>query len=408
MVGTEVVARAAELRRLEVLLAGLPPGGGGGAVIEGEPGAGKSVLLQETVGLARARGLPLLAGRAGPAKGDERPTSDAAGTEVGLAALIRRVARLGAAAGPAVLALDDLQWAGPDAVAALGQVAQALPGLPVFLVCTASSHPRPSALHQLIERLGAAGLERLRLGPLPDGEVRALAAGVVGASPGPRLRRQLSWAGGNPRALSELLGALLLEGAVRVDDGVAEVASMSVPPPLRATILGRLGLPEEALDVLRVAAVLGSPFSVGDLCGVLERRAASLLPALRTAMAAGVLVEDDAFLAFRYELLRQAFLQDLPAAVRRALEVEVGQTARRIAGPGGQRRGGRPSCGWDALTDTEVRVVRLVTEGYSNPEIAERMFISRRTVQTHVSHVLAKVGVRSRVELATHAIRRLP
>ena len=72
-------------------------------------------------------------------------------------------------------------------------------------------------------------------------------------------------------------------------------------------------------------------------------------------------------------------------------------------GVSGPRR--RPETGWDALTDTELKVVRLVAERLTNPEIAERMFISRRTVQTHVSHALAKLGVASRRELAAEAAR---
>jgi DNA-binding CsgD family transcriptional regulator len=54
-----------------------------------------------------------------------------------------------------------------------------------------------------------------------------------------------------------------------------------------------------------------------------------------------------------------------------------------------------------------MKVVRLVAEGLTNPEIAERMFISRRTVATHVSDALAKVGVSSRVALAAEAARRV-
>jgi DNA-binding CsgD family transcriptional regulator len=78
----------------------------------------------------------------------------------------------------------------------------------------------------------------------------------------------------------------------------------------------------------------------------------------------------------------------------------------------GSRRGvrgrrQRPRTGWEALTDTELSVVRLVAERLTNPEIAERLFISRRTVQTHVSHALAKLGVSSRRELAAEAARRV-
>jgi DNA-binding CsgD family transcriptional regulator/tetratricopeptide (TPR) repeat protein len=72
------------------------------------------------------------------------------------------------------------------------------------------------------------------------------------------------------------------------------------------------------------------------------------------------------------------------------------------------RRGGRkrPSSGWDALTRTELSVADLVCEGLSNPEIAERLFISPRTARTHVSHALLKLGFRSRAELAAEVVRR--
>jgi DNA-binding CsgD family transcriptional regulator/tetratricopeptide (TPR) repeat protein/chloramphenicol 3-O-phosphotransferase len=74
---------------------------------------------------------------------------------------------------------------------------------------------------------------------------------------------------------------------------------------------------------------------------------------------------------------------------------------RGVRGP---RR--RPKMGWDALTDTERVVAGLVAEGLSNPAIAARMFLSRRTVQGHVSSILGKLGVTSRVELATLVTRR--
>jgi DNA-binding CsgD family transcriptional regulator/tetratricopeptide (TPR) repeat protein len=70
----------------------------------------------------------------------------------------------------------------------------------------------------------------------------------------------------------------------------------------------------------------------------------------------------------------------------------------------GSRR--RPKAGWAALTDTERTVAELLAEGMSNPDIAGRMFISRRTVQFHVSNILAKLGLSSRVELAALVARR--
>jgi DNA-binding CsgD family transcriptional regulator len=68
----------------------------------------------------------------------------------------------------------------------------------------------------------------------------------------------------------------------------------------------------------------------------------------------------------------------------------------------------RPRFGWDSLTPTEHRVVDLVVEGLSNPQIGERLFISRRTVQTHLAHVFAKLGISSRTQLAAEATRQAP
>jgi DNA-binding CsgD family transcriptional regulator len=73
--------------------------------------------------------------------------------------------------------------------------------------------------------------------------------------------------------------------------------------------------------------------------------------------------------------------------------------------PYGIRRGARgprrrPSRGWEALSPTELTVARLVAQGRSNPDIAAELLLSRRTVQSHVSHILAKLEARSRVEIA--------
>jgi DNA-binding CsgD family transcriptional regulator len=61
---------------------------------------------------------------------------------------------------------------------------------------------------------------------------------------------------------------------------------------------------------------------------------------------------------------------------------------------------------WASLTPTELDVVRLIAEGFSNPEIGTRLFITRATVKTHLSHVFTKLGVMSRAELAAEATRR--
>jgi predicted ATPase/class 3 adenylate cyclase/DNA-binding CsgD family transcriptional regulator len=69
-------------------------------------------------------------------------------------------------------------------------------------------------------------------------------------------------------------------------------------------------------------------------------------------------------------------------------------------------RRGRPAYGWDSLTPTEQDVVALITEGRTNVEIAQRLFMSRETVKTHLSHVYAKLHVRTRAQLAALAATR--
>jgi DNA-binding CsgD family transcriptional regulator/tetratricopeptide (TPR) repeat protein len=73
-------------------------------------------------------------------------------------------------------------------------------------------------------------------------------------------------------------------------------------------------------------------------------------------------------------------------------------------GPRFQHR--RSQQGWSSLTPSEVKVVSLVAKGMSNPQIAAQLFLSRRTVQTHVSHILAKLEMHSRTEIAREASRR--
>ena len=59
--------------------------------------------------------------------------------------------------------------------------------------------------------------------------------------------------------------------------------------------------------------------------------------------------------------------------------------------------------GWPALTEGECRVVALAAQGHTNAEIADQLFLSRYTVETHLKHVFAKLGLRSRAELAAAA-----
>jgi len=73
-------------------------------------------------------------------------------------------------------------------------------------------------------------------------------------------------------------------------------------------------------------------------------------------------------------------------------------------GPHSKHR--RATSGWESLTDTELKVAALVVDGLSNPEIAARLVLSRRTVTTHVSHILKKLDVATRTEIARESALR--
>lgn len=73
--------------------------------------------------------------------------------------------------------------------------------------------------------------------------------------------------------------------------------------------------------------------------------------------------------------------------------------ARR--GPVRQTPASRP---WDTLTDSELRVARLVAQGLTNRETASRLFLSPHTVDSHLRHSFTKLGVNSRVELTRHVL----
>ncbi|MDR5694407.1 MAG: response regulator transcription factor [Armatimonadota bacterium] len=109
---------------------------------------------------------------------------------------------------------------------------------------------------------------------------------------------------------------------------------------------------------------------------VLKRGAASdLVNAVRAASKGE---------AFLYPSVAKAVVQDY------LQRVEAGEERER----------------WDGLTQREREILKLIAEGYTNQEIAQKLYISVKTVQTHRAHILEKLGLHDRTELVRYAIRK--
>lgn len=97
----------------------------------------------------------------------------------------------------------------------------------------------------------------------------------------------------------------------------------------------------------------------------------------------------------RYSSMGAAFEAARARAAFRRAGIRVREPAR-----------GRPRAGWEALTPAEQVVAHHVERGLSNADIADELVVSRRTVETHVSHILAKLNLRSRADMILAAGRR--
>lgn len=161
-----------------------------------------------------------------------------------------------------------------------------------------------------------------------------------------------------------------------------------------------------------IRALLGVP-DIFDLLARLATQAESYPEAARLVGAADTVRERTG--EVRYKIY-QAGYEALVAELRDAMGHNAFDAARAegatlsteeaiaYARRGrGERK--RPSTGWASLTPAELDVVRLVSAGLGNKDVATRLFISPRTVETHLTHVYTKLGLASRVQLAQEAAR---
>jgi DNA-binding CsgD family transcriptional regulator len=206
------------------------------------------------------------------------------------------------------------------------------------------------------------------------------------------------------------------------DDAVAATSGfhLSLALTTRAGVAIFQGEPEQAgrdaHDALVSAASTGAYAAAPDTLECLaalavgagsHREAARLFGAADAIRQRGGLVRIkilDAISEFPVTALRDAMGEkDFETAWAEGSALSTDEAIAYAQRRRGERK--RPSSGWASLTPTERDVVRLVSEGLANNDIATRLFVSPRTVQTHLTHVYTKLGITSRVQLAQEAAR---
>ncbi len=188
----------------------------------------------------------------------------------------------------------------------------------------------------------------------------------------------------------------------------------------RARVAIAAGEPDQAErdahDALACATELGAPLGVPDVLeclavlagnGASHREAVRLLgaaDAMRRRMGAVRFKIYDADHEASMAALRDAMGEhDFDADWAEGAALSTEEAIAYAQRGRGERK--RPATGWASLTPTELDVVRLVTEGLGNKDVATRLFVSPRTVQTHLTHVYSKLGLSSRVQLVQEAAR---
>jgi DNA-binding CsgD family transcriptional regulator len=217
----------------------------------------------------------------------------------------------------------------------------------------------------------------------------------------PSAIRHLYWAGDRP-FLAGIFN-IVAHALAPSDPASAAVLQGAVPRLAPATVGTPHAVPPTASGAISPSGPVRSPASF--ITELRRQTTASLNESLREARVRqlrteGAAMDDAHIVAYALDAIGRA-QKDAEASEGAALSAEE---AIAYAQRGrGERK--RPATGWASLTPTECDVIRLVSEGLANKDIATRLFVSPRTVQTHLTHVYTKLGLTSRVQLAQEAGR---
>lgn len=371
-------------------------------MIEGEPGIGKSAVLDACANSARTAGTLVLTGRC-DLLGRMRPLGpllDALSRhDAGLAEQVRsRLEPPGTASGgrsspletgpeirslavnefdrcmqqlcaqhPVALVLDDLHWADGATLVALAGLLRHSVDLPLLLAVALRPSPRGSELKAFLSQATDSrdfgpSASMVDLAPLARDEVADLAETISGAPPGPNLLCLLDRCGGIPLLVDELVSSLAEDDQLEVEGGVMEptrdAAAGSYPESFTQTVLDRMaGIEGDRRALAAVAALLGSRFTIGDISAATGRPAADLLPAIEELIAARLVVDDGTGLAFRHDLVRDAVAGSLPPSLRAELHYEIAE-GLRSAGASSARVAEHVALGAPAGSGEAVAVLR--------------------------------------------------
>jgi DNA-binding CsgD family transcriptional regulator len=172
-------------------------------------------------------------------------------------------------------------------------------------------------------------------------------------------------------------------------------------------VAARTGIASDVSSALRCQGLTNNDADILRQAVIVARQSPRPLMRALTSEDAGVALSRAGRCTEAIPLLEEALvIYEQLDAVRGAARVEaqlrsLGVRRRRRA-----TRSQRQTSGWDSLTPTELRVVSLIAEGLTNRAVAKRLFISPRTVETHVAHVFAKLGVSSRAALIAKVVHR--